>query len=277
MNTRYSSTGIDSVRSAARVRSQRLLTIERVRRLLTCGVAVLSALSVAACVPLPPRTSLPVEQRPSPNFGERRPAFVILHHTSDSDAEKALRTLTDPVRQVSAHYLIGRDGRIYYLVDELARAWHAGESFWAGIRDLNSVSIGIELDNDGEEPFPDAQIDALLALLSDLKERYAIPTANFLGHGDVAPWRKTDPGRHFPWRRLAQHGFGLWCDPPYPPAPPGLDTWILLGALGYDVSRPHAAAAAFKRHFVPHDASEQMTEEDRALLHCLVRKRLLSD
>jgi N-acetylmuramoyl-L-alanine amidase len=249
----------------------------RVHCLLVCGVAVLSALFVAACAPLPARTSLPVEPRPSPNFGERRPVFVILHHTSDSNAEQALRTLTSPVRQVSSHYLIGRDGRIYYLVDELARAWHAGESSWAGIRDLNSVSVGIELDNDGEEPFPDVQIDALLALLSDLKERYAIPTANFLGHGDVAPWRKTDPGRRFPWRRLAQHGFGLWCDPPYPPAPPGLDTWLLLGALGYDVSRPHAAVAAFKRHFVPHDASEEMTEEDRALLHCLVQKRLLSD
>jgi len=149
----------------------------------------------------------------------------------------------DPQREVSAHYLIARDGRIYYLVDELARAWHAGESAWGGNRDLNSASIGIELDNNGEEPYAEAQIAALLALLADLTARWSIPAANVLGHGDVAPGRKVDPGALFPWRRLAAAGFGLWCDPPYDPPPAGLDDASLLAALGYDVSVPWSAAA----------------------------------
>ncbi len=179
------------------------------------GLIALSALAVAACAPLqplPPRAGVPVEVRPSPNFDERRPNFVILHHTSNDDADQALSTLTDPAKKVSSHYLIGRHGTIYYLVDELARAWHAGESYWGGDTDLNSASIGIELDNNGEEPFAEAEIESLLALLADIKERYAIPAANFLGHGDVAPGRKVDPSRLFPWQRLAARGFGLWCD-----------------------------------------------------------------
>jgi N-acetylmuramoyl-L-alanine amidase len=232
--------------------------------------AALLMLMVASCAPLPERPTGAVEQRPSPNFDERRPNYVILHHTSDGNAEEALRTLTDPARKVSSHYLIARDGRTYSLVDERARAWHAGESYWGGNRDLNSASIGIELDNDGDEPFADVQIDALLALLADLKVRYGIPTANFIGHGDVAPRRKTDPGSHFPWKKLAERGFGVWCEPPYPPAQPGLDSVTLLYAFGYEVLNPDAAVAAFKRHFVPDDTRQEMTEEDRALLYCLV-------
>lgn len=239
----------------------------------TRACAVLLLVAAAACAPLPPRTSMPVEQRPSPNFNERRPNYVILHHSSNDTAEAALATLTNAARQVSAHYLIGRDGTIYYLVDELARAWHAGESYWAGNSDLNSASIGIELDNNGEEPFTDPQIAVLLALLGDLKARYRIPAANFLGHGDVAPRRKADPSRWFPWKRLADHGFGVWCEPPYPAVPAGLDTVILLGAFGYDVSHPAAASAAFKRRFLPHEAEEEMSEEARALLYCLLLRR----
>src|SRR6185503_1127872 len=119
-------------------------------------------LAVAGCAPaLPVRTTLPVEVRPSPNFGERRPAYVVLHHTSDSDAARAVATLTRPSSQVSAHYLVARDGRIVYMVDERLRAWHAGDSYWGGNRDINSASIGIEIDNDGREPYPEAQIAAL--------------------------------------------------------------------------------------------------------------------
>jgi N-acetylmuramoyl-L-alanine amidase len=237
---------------------------------------VLLVLAVAACAPieqLPPRTAVPVEVRPSPNFDERRPNFVILHHTSNDNADEALATLTDPARKVSSHYLIGRDGKIYYLVDELARAWHAGESYWGGGSDLNSASIGIELDNNGEEPFAEVQIEALLALLIDLKARYAIPAANFLGHSDVAPGRKVDPSRWFPWQRLAASGFGLWCEPPVSPVAAELDNATLLAAFGYDVSDPAAAVAAFKRHFAPHDASMEMSETDRGLLSCLVSQK----
>ena len=238
----------------------------------TC--AALLALALGACAPLPQRTQLPVEQRPSANFNERRPNFVIFHHTGSARVERALATLTDPAREVSSHYVIARDGRIYYLVDELGRAWHAGASYWGGHRDMNSASLGIELDNDGEEPYAEPQIESLLALLADLKARYRIPAANFLGHADVAPRRKADPGAQFPWQRLAEQGFGLWCEPPFAPAPPGLDEATLLDAFGYDVSDVDAAIAAFKRHFTPGEVSRQMNEEDRSRLWCLVlRKR----
>src|SRR2546430_169255 len=133
---------------------------------LRTSVAVF-ALAVFSCAPLPqqrvatPRTQqagVPLEQRPSPNFDARRPNYVIIHHTSDSGVEESLAVLTDAARQVSAHYLIGRDGTIFQLVDEQVRAWHAGESYWGGQRDLNSASIGIELDNNGREPFAEPQV-----------------------------------------------------------------------------------------------------------------------
>ena len=243
----------------------------------------------AGCAPLPTQqpelsaaqrgeryakpVSVAVEQRRSPSFDVRRPSFVIIHHTSDSNLEDSLRTLTDPARQVSSHYLIGRDGRILQLVDDRARAWHAGDSHWAGVEDMNSASIGIELDNDGREPFAEPLITALLALLSDIQKRFNIPAANFIGHGDIAPGRKVDPSALFPWRRLAAFGYGLWCDPPYPSPPAGADTVLLLQAFGYSVEKPDAAIAAFKRHFVPDDPSPLMTEKDRAVLYCLVMQK----
>jgi N-acetylmuramoyl-L-alanine amidase len=239
----------------------------------TARSAAVAALLLAGCAELPQRTALPVTPYPSPNFDQRRPAFVILHHTGSDYADRALATLTDTRRRVSAHYLVARDGRIYHLVDELARAWHAGDSSWGGHRDINSASIGIELDNSGEEPYAEAQITALGALLADLKQRYRIPAANFLGHADVAPRRKADPGRQFPWRRLAALGFGLWCEPPFAAAPAGADTSTLLAAFGYDVSDDAAAADAFKLHFAPDSASRGMTEEDRARLWCLIARR----
>ncbi|HUP96019.1 MAG TPA: N-acetylmuramoyl-L-alanine amidase [Burkholderiales bacterium] len=257
--------------------------------------AVLIALGCAACAPLPPQprapqtpqvqrpqqpqqmTSAPVEQRASPNFDARRPNFVIIHHTTNATVEESLRTLTDPARRVSAHYLIARDGRIIQLVEEAARAWHAGESFWAGHNDINSSSIGIELDNTGRETFPEAQIGALVTLLADLKARYKIPAANFIGHADIAPGRKVDPSRFFPWKRLADEGYGLWCDPPFPAVPAEVDTETLLQAYGYNVWRVEAAVSAFKLHFVPDDPSPQMSGRDRSMLYCLVlQKRALA-
>jgi N-acetylmuramoyl-L-alanine amidase len=234
--------------------------------------AALLMLLVAACAALPVRTALPIEKRPSPNYDQRRPNFVILHYTSNDHAERALRTLTDRVRRVSSHYLVDRDGTIYYLVDELARAWHAGESYWGGNRDLNSASLGIEIDNNGAEPYSEPQIKSLLTLLADLKERYGIPAANFIGHSDIAPTRKTDPGGQFPWRRLAAMGYGLWCDPPYGP-PPATAESLLLAALGYDVSNLPAAISGFKLHYVPSGDPARLTDDDRALLNCLVAKR----
>ena len=229
--------------------------------------------ALSACAPLPLYTTLPVDMRPSPNFSERRPNYVVLHHTTNNTAEQAVVTLTSRLTQVSAHYLVARDGRILYLVDELKRAWHAGDSYWGGNRDLNSSSIGIELDNNGREPYPDVQIEALIGLLGDLATRWSIPPANVLAHGDVAPGRKVDPSELFPWRRLAEAGFGLWCDPPYPQLESAADDALLLAALGYDVTRLPAAIAAFKRRWAPDDSGPGLSDEQRGLLLCLIGKQ----
>jgi N-acetylmuramoyl-L-alanine amidase len=229
-------------------------------------------LALAGCAPLPQRAGIPAEWRPSPNFDARKPNFVVLHHTGSGSAAHALRTLTDPLRRVSAHYLIGRDGSIIQLVDERARAWHAGASKWGQDTDLNSISLGIELDNNGDEAFPEAQISALLRLLADIRERYRIPTANFLGHADVAPGRKVDPSRHFPWKTLAEHGFGLWCDPAIAEPAQSFDEALQLRALGYDTDDIAAAERAFKLHFLPQQDYPGLDEHGRALLDCLYRK-----
>ncbi len=232
---------------------------------------VLAAL-LAACGPLQPRTTLTVSRYASPNFDLRRPNLVIVHHTSDRTLEEALSTLSSPGRKVSAHYLIGRDGSIVQLVEETARAWHAGLSWWGGQTDINSASLGIELDNDGAEPFADAQIVALLALLADIRQRYGIPAANFIGHGDVAPTRKDDPSTLFPWQRLAERGFGLWCDAPMSPAPAGFDLTLALAAIGYDPATPEASRKAFRRHFLG-GAPASTAEHENALAFCLVQKK----
>jgi N-acetylmuramoyl-L-alanine amidase len=241
-------------------------------RLVRRCLPLFAALALAACAPLPQRAGIPTEWAPSPNFNERRPNFVVLHHTGSGNAERALAVLRDPLLEVSAHYLIGRDGRIYQLVDERARAWHAGASRWGATTDLNSASLGIELDNDGGTPYPEAQIQALLALLADITERHRIPPANVLGHADVAPRRKVDPGRLFPWQRLAERGYGLWCFAPPPALPPAFDPVAALQAFGYDTREPEAAVAAFKLHYAPDDPDPAWTDADSRNLHCLLQQ-----
>jgi len=235
-------------------------------------------LAAAACTPIPPRFApgVPVHWVASPNFDLRRPQYVILHHTTNDTAAQALATLTNPERMVSAHYLVGRDGTVYQLVDERYRAWHAGASRWGADSDINSASIGIELDNNGHEPYPQAQLDALLALLADLKWRHDIPRENFLGHGDVAPGRKVDPGALFPWKLLAERGFGMWCDAPSGTLPldasdPGLrrGDQDLLSRVGYDATNPDAAIRAFNRHFMALEDEPALSPEGRAILECL--------
>lgn len=187
---------------------------------------------------------------------------------------EALKTLTDSERRVSAHYLIGRDGTLYQLVNEQQRAWHAGASYWGGNTDLNSSSIGIEMDNNGQEPFAEPQITRLLGLLKELKERYAIPAANFIGHGDIAPSRKIDPSRYFPWADLAKEGFGLWCHKEEDTTnQEPIDTTLALQAIGYDVSDPAAALAAFRRHFLGVDEEGEVNEAERKLMSCLIREK----
>lgn len=234
---------------------------------------LLLVLLLAACAPVPQRAGIPTEWLASPNFNERKPNLVIIHHTGDESVDQAARTLTSLVQSVSAHYLIARDGRIIQLVDERARAWHAGESNWGSDTDINSASLGIELDNNGHEPFPEPQVSALLRLLADIDERYRIPRANFLGHADVAPQRKTDPSRYFPWKRLADQGFGLWCEPPLPEPPAGFDVAAALRSLGYDIGNLNAAQRAFKLHFLPDEPGAELGDNARSVLYCLYQKR----
>jgi len=145
---------------------------------------------------------------PSPNFGERRdglkPTLIVLHYTAMDSAQAALDRLCDPVFEVSAHYLIGSDGALWHMVEEKDRAWHAGAGEWCGQNDINSRSIGIELDNAGTHPFAEPQLAVLDTLLSGVMARWSIPSAGVIGHSDMAPGRKSDPGPRFPWQRLEQ-------------------------------------------------------------------------
>ena len=189
---------------------------------------------------------------PSPNFTERKlpVSLLILHYTGMQTEQAALDRLRDPAAQVSAHYVIDINGEIYALVDESRRAHHAGVSYWHGITDINSASIGIELVNTGHEfgytPFPAAQIDALIGLSADILSRHRITAV--LGHSDVAPTRKQDPGELFPWAKLAHNGIGFWTDAFCPPVKSAKD---MLKSIGYDTTDLNAALTAFQRHFYP--------------------------
>lgn len=147
---------------------------------------------------------------PSPNFGPRRdgltPRFVVLHYTAMRSAEAALERLCDPQAQVSAHYLIGGDGTLWQMVGDEDRAWHAGAGEWRGLRDMNSRSIGIEMDNTGAQPFSEPLMAGLEMLLHDVMSRWPIPPQNVIGHSDMAPGRKIDPGPRFDWQRLERQG-----------------------------------------------------------------------
>jgi N-acetylmuramoyl-L-alanine amidase len=153
----------------------------------------------------------------SPNHGPRRdglgPELVVLHYTAMPDAASAERALCDPAREVSCHWLIARDGTVTALVDEEMRAWHAGAGSWGGREDVNSRSIGIELDNDGASPFAAPLMDALEELLGGILARWTIPPAGVIAHSDMTPGRKRDPGPRFDWRRLARQGLSVWPAP----------------------------------------------------------------
>ena len=189
------------------------------------------------------------------NFNLRKPNYVIIHHTAQQSCEQTLRTFTLERTQVSAHYVICEDGTIHHMLNDYLRAWHGGASRWGSSTDINSASIGIELDNDGREPFAGPQIRSLLTLLDTLKNRYSIPAANFIGHGDIAPKRKVDPSVLFPWDRLAEKGFGLWYgDTASIQVPEAFNTVQALRVVGYDMKDTAASNAAFKRHFIPSDS-----------------------
>jgi len=187
---------------------------------------------------------------PSPNFGERRGdarvSLIVLHYTAMADAAGALTRLCAPEHEVSAHYLVGRDGSLLQMVGEHHRAWHAGAGSWGSCGDINSASIGIELDNDGLSPFAEPLMARLEALLGDLLHRHGLGPERVIGHSDMAPGRKIDPGPRFDWRRLARGGLSVW-----PEGGAGGDLFADLAAFGYPVADRDAALSAFRARFRP--------------------------
>jgi len=220
-------------------------------------------------------------ERPSPNFDERQlpVSILVLHYTGMPDADSAIQRLLDPDSRVSAHYLVDEDGTVLRMVREDKRAWHAGRSYWRGITDVNSASIGIEIVNPGHEfgyrPFPEAQMDALCRLVADIRGRHRIPRANVVGHSDVAPARKEDPGELFDWARLAKLRQAL----PRPVKnlvdPLWTDSGFLLALerFGYDVRDGEAAVTAFQRRFRPEQIDGEICGECRAILLSLLLDR----
>ena len=222
------------------------------------------------------RSRFDIARRPSPNHGPRRsgltPTILLLHYTDMDSAERACAWLCNPEAQVSCHYLVDEDGTVVQMVDEDRRAWHAGKSCWAGESDINSCSIGIEVQNEGHEAgypdFPDVQMDAVEALCLDILSRHPIPPERVLAHSDVAPGRKIDPGEKFDWARLHRAGVGHWVEP----VPVGDDAGLSAGSneasvaqlqrslnrYGYGIEETgkyddetRIVVEAFQRHFRP--------------------------
>jgi N-acetylmuramoyl-L-alanine amidase len=218
---------------------------------------------------------------PSPNHDERTLpiSILVLHYTGMQDAASAITRLTDPEARVSSHYLVAEDGQVLRLVPEELRAWHAGKARWRNISDVNSASIGIEIVNPGHEwgyrPFPRAQMDRLVPLIADIVKRHAIEPANVVGHSDVAPQRKEDPGELFDWPMLAQLGLALprpgtgLADPHWTPG----GFLLALERFGYDVSDGPAAVRAFQRRFRPEIIDGIADGECRAILLRLLLNR----
>ena len=217
----------------------------------------------------------------SPNWNERkRPiSMVVLHYTGMESVRAALERMCDPVAEVSAHYMVDEDGTVTRLVDEARRAWHAGRSYWRGETDVNSASIGIELVNPGHEfgyrPFTDAQMGALMPLLADIVHRHDIPRANVVGHSDVAPARKEDPGEYFDWHRLGELGLAL----DVPPAKMNLfydnpgAFYLALERFGYDITDGRAAVRAFQRRWRPEYIDGEIDGEIGGILFELLLER----
>ena len=214
---------------------------------------------------------IPIEKQPSPNFNDRRfPVdMLVLHYTGMESGAAALAKMTSEEGGVSAHYMIREDGGVVQLVEEDRRAWHAGVSRWQGDEDLNSRSIGIEIVNGGHDwrledgrlpPYPEAQVEAVIALSKAIIARWDIPQTRIVGHSDIAPARKQDPGEHFPWARLAEQGIGLW--PAAMPEQAG-PVEAALRRIGYDTSDLPAAITAFQRRWRPGRVDGMADQETR--------------
>ena len=207
------------------------------------------------------------------NFNLRKPNLVIIHHTAQDSIQQTIKTFTLARTQVSAHYVIGDDGRVIQMLNDYLRAWHAGNGSWGKNTDINSTSIGIELDNNGSEPFSELQINSLIALLTKLKKDYNIPTQNIIGHSDIAPSRKVDPSVLFPWKTLAEKGFGIWPDEVLEPAPVDFNVEQGLRIIGYDTKNLSAAITAFKLHFIQTDLNSILDEKTINTIYSVYKKQ----
>lgn len=227
------------------------------------------------------------------NFNLRKPNFVILHHTAQDSTTQTLNTFTMTRTQVSSHYVVGRDGKVYQMLNDYFRGWHAGVGQWGKVTDLNSVSLGIEIDNNGEEPFTEMQIYSLIQLLKKLKEDFKLPAANFIGHSDIAPGRKVDPSIHFPWKELAEEDFGIWYDEELVEKlefesandsiqtsednvliPDNFNYTDALRIIGYHVDNLPAAIRAFQLHFIQKEdeITGELSKAHKKVLYALYRK-----
>jgi N-acetylmuramoyl-L-alanine amidase len=210
---------------------------------------------------------------PTVNFNLRKPNFVIIHYTFQDSLLQTITTFRSPRTQVSAHYVIGVNGEVVQMLNDYLRAWHGGDASWGKNTDINSASIGIELDNNGSEIFSDAQINSLLILLEKLKKDYEIPTTNFIGHSDIAPTRKHDPGALFPWKKLAEKGFGLWADEILEPAPQDFNAEWALRIIGYDTRNLAAAIIAFKYHYMQDDINDVLDDRTKNTIYAIFKKQ----
>ncbi len=226
-----------------------------------------------------------MKERPSPNHDERKlpVSMLVLHYTGMPDAHSAIEWLANPESKVSAHYVVTEEGEIVRMVAEDKRAWHAGKSWWRGITDVNSASIGIELVNPGHEwgyrPFPDAQIEALIPLVHEIVQRHGITRGNIVGHSDVAPDRKVDPGELFPWAKLARLRLALPRPTRHLMDPLWSDSAFMLALerFGYDIKDPEAAVRAFQRRFRPEVIDGVICGECRAILLALLLPKPTGD
>ena len=226
-----------------------------------------------------------MKERPSPNHDERKlpVSMLVLHYTGMPDAASAIDWLANPESKVSAHYVVTEEGEVVRMVAEDKRAWHAGKSWWRGITDVNSASIGIEIVNPGHEwgyrAFPDAQIEALIPLVHEIVQRHGITRGNIVGHSDVAPERKQDPGELFPWAKLARLRLALPRPTKHLMDPLWSDSAFMLALerFGYDIKDPEAAVRAFQRRFRPELIDGIICGECRAILLALLLPKPTGD
>jgi len=207
------------------------------------------------------------------NFNLRKPNFVVIHHTAQDSLQQTLRTFTLSKTQVSAHYVISDDGTVVQMLNDYLRAWHGGNASWGKNTDINSASIGIELDNNGFEPFSEAQINSLVALLTRLIKDYNIPTNNIIAHSDIAPSRKADPSAFFPWKNLAALGFGFWPEDQLEKAPDYFNVEQALRIIGYNAQNLSSAIKAFKLHYIQTEVDDTLDEKTINTIYSIYKKQ----